>query len=240
MNQAGSQAGRRWPGRAARALALLAMLAVTGCATPGGPARAQRDAAELAGLLAGRFDNARQVAALPDGVERRPAPGQLWLDAQWALHRAVGVSAVPGRSLYLEWRAGAPDARITRQRLWSVVTSPDGPRMAFYTFRAPEALAGGDPAALARLGAADLTGFPEACWVRFRREGRGWLGRIEPAACSIVAASGRSMALDVTIRVSRGGFDYQERGILPDGSDAFFVPSLAPYRFERQSDPRAR
>jgi hypothetical protein len=214
--------------------ALGLVLGLAACATPGARPGGDGPAAELAAMLSGTFDNAAQVAVLPEGVERQPAPGRAWLDSQWARHLPAAVPAVPGRPLYLEWRAGGPQARITRQRIWSLLDTPEGPRMAFYTLRDPAAVAGGDVAALARLGEADLTGFPRECWVRFARDGGGWLGRIDPAECRITAASGRVMALDVTIRVRPGAIDYQERGILPDGADAFHVPSHAPYRFVRR------
>lgn len=230
-----ARAGRRRG--AALPVALSLALGLAGCAATGARPGGDGQAAELARMLAGRFDNAAQMAALPEGVERQPAPGRVWVDAQWARHLPAAVPAVPGRPLYLEWRAGGPQARITRQRIWSLVDTPEGPRMAFYTLRDPAAVAGGDVAALARLAEADLTGFPRACWVRFARDGRGWLGRIDPAECRITAASGRVMALDVTIRVRPDGIDYQERGILPDGSDAFHVPSHAPYRFVRRGAP---
>lgn len=230
-----ARAGRRRG--AALPVALSLALGLAGCAATGARPGADGQAAELARMLSGRFDNAAQMAALPEGVERQPAPGRAWVDAQWARHLPAAVPAVPGRPLYLEWRAGGPQARITRQRIWSLVDTPEGPRMAFFTLRDPAAVAGGDVAALARLAEADLTGFPRACWVRFARDGRGWLGRIDPAECRITAASGRVMALDVTIRVRPGAIDYQERGILPDGSDAFHVPSHAPYRFVRRGAP---
>lgn len=194
-------------------------------------AEADGPSAAIARLLAGDFDNAAQVAQRPPGVADAPAPGRPWLDRQRARHLPVTIAALPGHSLYLEWRAA--DGRVTRQRLWRLRDTPAGPRMAFHAFRNPGPLVGGDTARLAGLGPADLISYPEACDVVFRAEGGGWTGRIDPADCRITAQSGRTMALDVTMHINAAGLGYRERGVLPDGSDAFLVPGHDSYRFER-------
>jgi len=66
------------------------------------------------------------------------------------------------------------------------------------------------------------------------------VGRIDPSACRIVTQSGRTMALDVTMRVDPAGLSYRERGVLPDGTDAFLVPGHDAYRFERRGPGAAR
>jgi hypothetical protein len=210
-----------------RSLALLLLVA-------GAPVSAG-DAARLADRIAGTYDNAAQFAAAPPAVKIAPSIGGVWLDRQTARFMRVAAPLIGRDVLYLEWRSGGPDGPISRQRIWALRDTPDGVRMDYFTIAAPERFAGkaDAAAAFAALRPDELTGYGDACAVRFAPAGDGWTGRVSPADCTITARSGRRMSLDVTIRLAPGALSYVEKGVLETGAAAFEVPSWQPYDFRR-------
>jgi hypothetical protein len=216
--------------------AAIAMLA--GCATPREDVkRPPTDpVAWSVERLVGSYDNFFQYSEAPDALKVPPSVGGRWLDRKHAVFRSVKVPALGPNVVYLEWRSDGPTGPISRQRLWQFRLDEAGqPRMDFYTIRKPERLAGaaGTPEAFQSLTRDDLVGYPAACAARVTPTPQGWTARILPAECSIVAGSGRTMALDVTIRVEAATVSYQEAGLLPDGAAAFRVPPERPYLFAR-------
>ncbi len=209
-----------------------ALLAAALCAAS--PALAG-DAARLADRIAGLYDNAAQAEAAPAEVKVAPSVGGIWLDRQVARFVRVDAPLVGRDVLYLEWRTGGPDGPISRQRIWALRDTPGGVRMDYFTIASPERFAGkaDAPGAFAALTPAELTGYGDACAVRFVRDGRDWVGRVAPADCTITARSGRRMTLDVTIRAGRDALSYTEKGVLETGVVAFAVPSWQPYDFRR-------
>jgi hypothetical protein len=188
--------------------------------------------------LAGRFDNADQVAALPAGVAREPRPGQPWVDRQFARFVPFPAGEIGEHVYYLEWRSGGPGGSISRQRVWAFLPARDGVTpMRFYTLERGEdwAAAASDPDALAALSAATLLPYPDGCEVLFAVTGDGrFEGEIPAAACGIVARqSGRRMEIRARISLSGGGFEYDEAGLLEDGRAAFRVPEGFRYEFRR-------
>lgn len=217
---------------------LCAALAVTGCATPReGRQRQPTDpVAWSVQRLVGTWDNALQYSAVPDALKVPPSVDGRWLDRQHAVFRSVRVPALGPNVVYVEWRSDWSTGPVSRQRLWQFRLDATGaPRMDFYTIRNPERLAGaaGTPEAFAALTRADLTGYPESCAARITPTPEGWTARIAPTECTITAGSGRTMALDVTMRLEAATFSYQEAGLLPDGRAAFRVPPERPYLFGR-------
>lgn len=191
--------------------------------------------AEIAYALTGTFDNQAQYDTADLALKMPPSVSGACLDRQRAVIKRVSAPQIGRTVLYLEWRGGGPDGPISRQRIWALDEAPGGAAtMRFYTIKQPAALVGGnDKIAFARLGPADLVGYPDSCAVRFQPTAADWRGRIDPKDCRIVAQSGRGMRLDVTITARHDGFDYQEAGILDDGKRAFAVPPTMPYRFAR-------
>jgi CpeT/CpcT family (DUF1001) len=194
---------------------------------------------QVAQLLAGTFDNKAQFAAADPAIRTAPAIGSLWLDGQIARFWRIEAPKLPGTAVYLEWRSDTANGPISRQRVWSFRLDPDGSvRMDFYAFRKPQDWAGLGAQAngFARLSPDDLIAYPPSCAALFRKTGKDWTGRIDPAQCRITTQTGRVMALDVTIRIGSKGLVYQETGVLPDGALAFKVPSATAYQFVRHSD----
>jgi len=189
----------------------------------------------VADRLAGEWNNDAQYAAAPAAVRVAPSVGGVWLDRQHARLVRVEAPAVGRDVLYLEWRSGSPDGPISRQRIWSLRDTPGGVRMDYFTIARPERFAGRgtEPGAFAALQPAELTGYGEACAVRFSRAGGAWAGRVDPADCAITARSGRRMSLDVTIRLTPATLEYREKGRLEGGALAFDVPSWSAYDFRR-------
>jgi hypothetical protein len=188
--------------------------------------------------LAGRFDNAAQVAALPAEVAREPKPGKPWVDRQFARFVPFPAAELGEYVYYLEWRAGGPEGRISRQRVWAFLPAREGVTpMRFYTLERGEdwAAAEGDPVALAALSAAALLPYPDGCEVLFAVTGEGrFEGEIPGGACGIVARqSGRRMEILARISLGRESLQYDEAGLLEDGRAAFRVPEGYRYEFRR-------
>jgi hypothetical protein len=193
------------------------------------------DPARLLNALSGSFDTEKQFENAPLALKVVPSVGGKWLDRQHARMFRINAPAIGRDVLYLEWRSGGSNGLISRQRIWAFDSRPGGVAMRFYAFRQPQGFVGlaGGAAKFASLALEDLIAYPAECAARFAVASEIWDGRIDPKNCRIVAGSGRGMALDVTIRVGRHGFDYQEAGILDTGVKAFAVPPTVPYRFER-------
>lgn len=188
--------------------------------------------------LEGAWSNAAQYEAAPDAVKRPPAAGYPydWLDVQHATFRRVSAPALGEYVVYLEWKSGAADGEISRQRLWVFRTGLEGELlgMDFYTLGAPERLAGrGEEAgAFESLTVDDLVGYPEGCTLAVERpEPELTVLSVGPGSCVIEARSGRRMGIRAEIRIAPGAVTYSEAGVLPDGSYAFMVPGGMPYEF---------
>lgn len=202
---------------------------------------AERPAVELVpnvGVLEGSFDNARQMATLAPGTATKPTPGKPWVDAQYARFVRFEAPLLGEIVYYMEWRAGAADAPLTRQRVWAFSgTKGATPRMRFYTLDSPGlwSAAASDPGLLAQLSRAGLHEYPAGCELQFARRPDGRLeGRIPANACRITAReSKRTMTIDAAIVLGRDGFVYDEAGTLDDGRKAFVVPEGFRYQFDR-------
>jgi CpeT/CpcT family (DUF1001) len=229
-----------------RGLATLALLLAAGCALARPPAGPDG----MAQALLGTWDNEAQVEAAPAAWKRAPAAGDAgaWLDRQHGVFVDVAVPALTpagGRAVFLRWRSGGPEGRVSRERVW-VFKPPAAPgapvTMAFHALKVPAALSGaGDPVthrdALSGLTADDFVSYDAAtCDLPVVGGRDGWTAAI-PATCAIVARSGRRMVLSATIAVTASGLSYEEQGVLEGGGLAFKVPGAAPYAFRRRTQP---
>ncbi len=195
--------------------------------------------AEVAKFLVGVFDTQAQFDAADPALKVPPSVAARWLDRQVATMTPVDAPEIGRHVLYLEWRSGGAEGPVSRQRIWAFDDANEAVAMRFYTIKRPEPFVrrGGERGAFRALTLGDLTGYPPECAARFVKLGKSITGRINPAGCRIVSASGRGMRLDVTIRQTKDGFSYQEAGILDSGLSAFAVPPTEPYRFVR-TNPR--
>ncbi len=196
------------------------------------------DPARVVADLAGSWSNAAQYALAPAELKVEPSVDGDWLDLQYAGFHRVEAPAIGDNVLYLEWRRGAVDGPISRQRLWSFRTDADGVlRMDFHAFvdGAPFAGRGSEAGAFASLETAALRSYAPECALRFEPSAAGgWVGRIGADQCRIVSASGRAMGIEAVVELDAGGvLTYRESGRLDDGRYAFQVPPTMPYRFER-------
>lgn len=193
------------------------------------------DPESIAADLVGRWNNALQYRAVPDRLKVEPSVEGEWLDLQHAAFHRVEAPTIGEVVLYLEWRRGGADGEISRQRLWSFRSDPDGTvRMDFHAFvdGTPYAGRGDEPGAFAGLERAALRSYAPECALRFAPMPGGWVGRIGADECRITAASGRTMGIDAEVALGADGvLEYREAGRLDDGRYAFRVPPTMPYRF---------
>ncbi len=191
---------------------------------------------DLIGRLTGRFDNAAQIAALPEGVAREPKPGSPWVAPLSVEAVEAKIPALEGRAIYFEWRK--PDGALDRQRIWTFEEGEGGAiLMRFYTFKDPRPFEGAaaDPIRLAEVTRDLLIAYPTGCELAFARDGDGFAGRLAPPACRIVTQrTGRTMFIDAEIAATDAGFAYREAGVLEDGTDAFRVPGEGAIVFRRK------
>ncbi len=191
----------------------------------------------LAKWLEGQFDNADQMAALPDTIGRQPALTGAWVNSLCAVQRRVPLPELGTHVFYLEWREADCEGTINRQRIWAFRTEGKFIKMDFYSFKAPEQFANShrQPALLANLTKEDLVGYPAGCTLEWRFERGAFYGRLSPATCQVIAQrSGRAMALEALIEIRQTGFTYRENGQLTDGGYAFIVPGVGRYEFVKR------
>ncbi|MGY6532750.1 CpcT/CpeT family chromophore lyase [Glycocaulis sp.] len=195
-------------------------------------------------LLTGRFSNADQYESAPEDWRREPAAGNPyeWLDLQYATHTRVEAPELGEHVIYLEWRSGAEDGPISRQRLWVFRQDEEGALAGFdfFTLRDPEPFAGRaeEEGAFAALTEEDLVGYPDGCLVRAHQSpGGAYHFAVAGQDCVITAQSGTEMRIHASVRASRTFFTYRESGISMDGEVVFQVPGAPqPYAFRRLSD----
>jgi len=220
-----------------------AALVLAACAAMEPPAVAGRQSAVegLVSDLAGSWSNAAQYEAAPEALKRPPAPGRPydWLDLQHADFHAVDAPALGEHVVYLEWRSGAADGPISRQRLWVFHEDADGMAagMDFFTFRNAEPFAGrgAEPGAFTALTEADLIGYPDGCTLQpFTRAAPGLQFEVSPQDCRIIARSGREMGISASISFTADEITYAEAGVLEEGRYAFLVPGGLAYAFKRE------
>lgn len=195
----------------------------------------QPSVATLVGRLEGQFNNFAQAASMPDSISPKPALTGQWLNPLCLHHRRVSLPALGSHVLYLQWHEASCDGALNRQRLWAFRQEGGRILMDFYSFKNPDLYKDAHlhPERLKDLTLDDLVAYPEGCTLQWRYEKGVFYGLLDPKTCHIIARSGRNMALEAVITVSRKGFSYRESGQLPDGNFAFKVPGWSAYAFKR-------
>lgn len=200
-------------------------------------------AAYRSSFLTGRFSNAQQYENAPeDWREAQPGTAEEWLDLQFATHARVDAPALGEHVIYVEWRSGAEDGPISRQRLW-VFREGEGRWSAgfdVFGFRDPEAFAGraDEEGAFASLTEEDLAGHPAECLVEARSPAHaGYYFTVESDNCIVTTESGDEIRLRASLRGHRDFFTYREWGSTLEHQLVFSIPGVPyPYTFRRLRD----
>lgn len=186
--------------------------------------------------VTGTFSNARQYAAADDTLKITPTIGDTrpWINARYAQFVPVPASPLPGEVIALEWRAGSPDAEITRQRLWAFATEGNQIYMDFYSLNNPVDFT--DMSALNALGPNDVKSYGNRCSLPMERTEQTYQFSI-PETCRILSRSGRDMRLTADIILTDTMIQYREGGVTVDGEPVFTVPGDGLYyEFDRIGD----
>jgi hypothetical protein len=203
-------------------------------AAPGrSPEVLAKERADLAALLAGRWDNDLQVFFEPE------------LEVPVALRHArvhAFIRPAPPRpdgaaAFYVEHRAGGEEGAILRQRVWTLAPDAalDGVRMQVWTPRDPKPLesAWRDEAGLRAVATAELA--PVAgCDILWKRRAGGFSGETRPGACRVVTVDGdRTVVVSERHDLTPDAWDVRDIGVDERGTRVFGAPDGAPTRFRR-------
>lgn len=143
------------------------------------------------------------------------------------LLRVVTIEPPPGyrHAMYSEMRHDGPDGDIYRQNLLLFDESPgrDGNTMTALNFTDRDTAAGllQDPALLATGQLATTENLGPGCSMHFRRDGKRFLGRIEPAHCMITSRNGGTLHIEAETLLRADAIEQLERGFSPDGQLMF-------------------
>lgn len=187
-------------------------------------------AAYWVSVLTGRFSNAQ-----PDVPTHE-------LDLYYATHTRVDAPALGEHAIYVEWRAGADDGPVSRQRLWVFREGEERWSAGFdvFKFRDPEAFAGraDEEGAFASLTGEDLIGYPEACVVADGSPAHGgYYFTIASNDCIVTAESGVEIRLRASLHGHHHFFTYREWASTLEGQIVFEFPEAPhPYSFRRLPD----
>lgn len=219
------------------AACVIAALVFFAAAPSGATTQADAEMQQAAQWLAGRFDNEAQARLSTETFPDVDGKNRAAQDAQFAAFTVFTLADAGTIVLYTEWRAGAADGPISRQRVWSFYRDAEGKlRQRFYTIRTPERFAGAaaDPAKLAALTMADLIPFPPACdlvWTKMLNE---FLAEIPPGQCFVTTqATKQRMFINARIALSDRQMFYDESGTAEDGRVTFNVPVVGSYQFRK-------
>jgi len=182
---------------------------------------------ELAGMLAGVWDNAAQIEAEGD-------PSRPHLHVR---HEILPTAAFEGVPLYAELRVGGAEGEVYRQRVYVIRPAAGGRDMdmAVYELADPDAFAGASGDGLAGVGPDNLIRFDPGCDFRWIQTGWGWEGGIEDGACVRTSRrSGRDMIIGAAFTIREDLFTHSETGRFADtGEVVFDAPNGEPNRYDR-------
>ncbi|MDX2222501.1 MAG: CpcT/CpeT family chromophore lyase [Rhodospirillaceae bacterium] len=167
-------------------VASLAVKALPGSTLAQSPAAlAEGDAARLASMWDGHYDNANLVSL----QDRGAVPEKGWEVRRLKIFKRVDLPAFGKHVTYVEQYQGEPPTSLFRQRIYAhradaatgeIVTD-------IYSFRGDEAEivvgADNDPSKLAGFTPATMDKIPDACAIRWQVHGDGFVGVQDPAQC---------------------------------------------------------
>jgi hypothetical protein len=182
--------------------------------------------------LTGDFANQAQAplkGITPGGSEKQPQ------DQVHVRVRRVHAPAIGEVVLYLQWNRDRAAGPIARQRLWSLAVEDGVPALRIYGFvdAEPYVDALESPDVLETLTLEDVVAPGASCVLSFARSGEAFMATTLPA-CTTAGSGGRTLTLQVRLRVTRDGFTYSEAGYAdPDFTQVFALPSRGSYEFLR-------
>ncbi|GIU67639.1 chromophore lyase CpcT/CpeT [Candidatus Phycosocius spiralis] len=193
----------------------------------------EKDLADLANVLAGRWDNELQTFFEPELA----IPASKRHERLHVFVKPIDASAFGGPSFYVEYRKGGEAGPIVRQRVWHLRIDQDlmAIRMAGFAPKDPKPLEG----AWRQTIAADLlkkeafipvTG----CDIIWRRRGDGFRGETRPTACKLVTnADKRILTVSEYHDISADIWEVRDVGVDEKGNRVFGGAEAIPTRLKR-------
>lgn len=199
-------------------------LACNGADAPAAAGSADQELTELIALYVGTY-----LSPADEGArESRP------------IHlRVLAVKPPPGRAraLYSEMRHDGPDGELYRQSLLVFDETPGraGNTMTSLSFSDRQAATAlvDDPGLVAAGRLETRVALGTGCTMHFRREGEGFLGRIDPATCVITGKRGDTRHIEAQTFLRRDAIEQLERGYGADGQLLFGNPEGIRYVWPR-------
>ncbi|MDX2144759.1 MAG: chromophore lyase CpcT/CpeT [Rhodospirillaceae bacterium] len=193
----------------------------------GTPALAQdktildQDAARLAALWDGAYDNANQV----NEQERAKIPEAGWESRRHKIFKKVDLPAFGPNVTYVEQYLGEPPTSVYRQRIYAHRADPANNRIItdIYAFKGKDAEkalgAHKDPAKLKGFSPANMDKLPDGCAVFWRPSAEGFLGEQFPDQCLTMAPGmNEKIRLSDKIVLTPVSLSTQTKFIREDGS----------------------
>jgi hypothetical protein len=192
-----------------------------------------KEMADLAAMIAGRWDNDGQAFFEPElGI-----PAAQRRQRVHALVRPLPDTAFGKPAFLVEHRGGGERGTVLRQRVWtlSIDRARDGIRMDVLApapetdlreiWTRPEALAALGPAGFSEVGGCDIL---------WRRRGGGFSGETRPGGCRITGATGTgSVVLSERHDLTDSIWDVRDMGVDENGQRVFGAEDGRPTRFDR-------
>jgi hypothetical protein len=194
----------------------------------------EKDRADLADMLAGRWDNELQTFFEPE----LNVPLAQRHDRLHTVIRPLEAGAFGPNAFYVEYRGGGEAGPVVRQRVWILSVDPGlaALRLATFSPKDGKAIEGAwrDPARLSALRPADFV--PVAgCDIIWRRRADGFSGETRPGACKITTTGAAQRVLTISERhdLSPATWDVRDIGVDDRGVRAFGSADNAPTRLRR-------
>ncbi len=188
--------------------------------------------------ISGNFNNQKQILQLPDTVNKQYTKEKPWVNLLYAIHTPLVIPLLGEKCIYVEWREASDTGKISRQRIW-VFQQEGTPQisMKFYAFKheADWKEVSKDLNRLRNIDTSQLVNYPTGCNSTCKKENNSRYSLLlNPETCSVITQRTKSpMKLYAEIVITNTGFQYQEKGILPNGNFAFVVPGISRYLFEK-------
>ena len=193
----------------------------------------EKDLADLAAMLAGRWDNELQTFFEPELA----IPPPLRHERLHVFVKPVDAPAFGKQSFYVEYRKGGEAGPVVRQRLWYLSLDEElmAIRMATFAPKVAKPLEGAwrqtiTPDLLKKDAFIPVTG----CDIIWKRRGDGFNGETRPTACKLVTnADKRILTVSEFHDVSANIWEVRDVGVDEKGTRVFGGADAIPTRLKR-------